>query len=992
MGKGSAPTIGYRHKLGVHFVLCLGPADFIKRIDVNEEQLAIGDYTDGIININEPDLFGGDEREGGVTGNLEIQMGGPAQAPSSYLAGVLGDIPAFRGVVSAILRQMNIGNNPYLKPWAFQVQRILATDPGYNGGTQWEPEIAPIPRGVRNTHTTIFIAYDVSSDPLWFLSGFASIRAYNSGAVGLANGVTDWRLAEEGGEIDLDIKFVKFGGDAITESEEFRNITGSSDWTTLQNFCLFTSSSTTEANWGVGLSEAADWFAGAPVGSRKVLLVFASAHSNNATIAAGQTIIDSLTDIDEIQVFQLEAPSPEFVQGGITAWDNTIDGSTLCFFTDYPDNTSVSPQNVNAGLFTLDGIADMNPAHILREVLVSPDTGGSGDDSIIGPSFELAAGTLYAENFGLSMKWNTPSRRIEFIKEVENHIDAKVYQNRRTGQWELKLIRDDYDVEDLPLFDTSNVISWGSPARPEPQTLPNQVVVVWTDEDKEEPGSLTLTNAARALFSGRVISEKREYRGIFRADLASRVASRDLGALSSPLLTGSFVATYVPLDINLGSPIIIHNPRLGIENVIVRVTELVEGEATDNGITIRYIEDKFSLDDEVQVVIEPYVPPIQLPYPVDLRMVEETPYYALGFLEGQTNVDTNLISFPDLGTVHVAGGQPTLARALNVRAVSDDGTGYERFATMDFAAASQTLSPLGIQADQTILITTLNQATLDLSPGEIGWLNGEYVVLVSATAGGTWDPGDYWVPTVDPPTVDYMTVVVGRACLDTRPEFHEAGEALIFWRNYNEVDPTPYTDGESIDVRLITLATGGALAAGSAPVDTVVMDARAIRPYPPGNLRVDGTFEPGDWVGDYREITWAHRNRLTQTTGIFDDHLEGDIGPEMGVTYRLDVWGLDADGERQGAVLYTESGITDTSRTLDTTTITTVAGQKQVEVAVTSVRDGLDSWKSPRLIFNVVFFRLKLSGDQQTGTDVLLLSGDEQTGTDALNLSGDANA
>lgn len=125
MGGGKKQTVGYKYYAGMHMVLCHGPIDNISRISVDEKELWAGNSAGGAITVNKPDLFGGDSREGGISGTLDFMTGHGAQLPNSYLVSRLGSlVPAFRGVVSVVLRQMYLSMNPYLKTWAFRVQRI----------------------------------------------------------------------------------------------------------------------------------------------------------------------------------------------------------------------------------------------------------------------------------------------------------------------------------------------------------------------------------------------------------------------------------------------------------------------------------------------------------------------------------------------------------------------------------------------------------------------------------------------------------------------------------------------------------------------------------------------------------------------------------------------------------------------------------------------------------------------------------------------------
>lgn len=135
MGKGGGQTIGYHYYLGMHLVPCHGPCDNVSRLQVDNRTAWIGTSTGGAVAFSATDLFGGDKREGGVSGTVDVCMGDSAQLQNDYLVAQLGDtVPAYRGVLSLIFRQCYLGNNPYLKPWSVQVQRIHTTT---GGATQW---------------------------------------------------------------------------------------------------------------------------------------------------------------------------------------------------------------------------------------------------------------------------------------------------------------------------------------------------------------------------------------------------------------------------------------------------------------------------------------------------------------------------------------------------------------------------------------------------------------------------------------------------------------------------------------------------------------------------------------------------------------------------------------------------------------------------------------------------------------------------------------
>ena len=114
------------------------------------------------------------------------------------------------------------------------------------------------------------------------------------------------------------------------------------------------------------------------------------------------------------------------------------------------------------------------------------------------------------------------------------------------------------------------------------------------------------------------------------------------------------------------------------------------------------------------------------------------------------------------------------------------------------------------------------------------------------------------------------------------------------------------------------------------------MGSRAIRPYPPGDFKIDGASYPtGDFtLSATTALSWAHRDRVAQGTELHDAS-ESDIGPEAGVTYTAQVRNADTDG-----LLLETTGITGTSTTIDTRT----ALIANIRFVLFSVRDGFNSF------------------------------------------------
>jgi len=143
-------TVGYNYYIGMLLVVTQGQNDGIKQVKF-ADTLAWPDptdptnyYADGVVNIiiNEPNLFGGPKRGGGVQGSIHIDTGASSQSLNTYLTAQMGaNVSANRGLTTATLPHTLIGESPYLRPPKFLVKRTtILTD----GTAQWYPAKATI--------------------------------------------------------------------------------------------------------------------------------------------------------------------------------------------------------------------------------------------------------------------------------------------------------------------------------------------------------------------------------------------------------------------------------------------------------------------------------------------------------------------------------------------------------------------------------------------------------------------------------------------------------------------------------------------------------------------------------------------------------------------------------------------------------------------------------------------------------------------------------
>lgn len=728
-GKGSQEyTVGYWYGLGAHLALCHGPLDAITEIRVGERVAWSGNVTGNTtITIDNPNLFGGEEREGGVQGPVDILMGGPTQGRNTYLQERLGaDIPAFRGVVSLILRRVWVAAmNPYIKPWSVRAKRVPR---------QW-----------------------------------------------------------------------------------------------------------------------------------------------------------------------------------------------------YPAKAEIS--------------GDANPAHIVRECLTNGEWGmGYPTSDIDDASFTAAADTLHAEGFGLSLLWNKEETIEDFILSALRHVDGLLYVHPRTGLFTLKLARADYTLSSLPTFDPGNILRIEEFTRPSWGEITNQVTVVYRDGATDKDGSVTVQDIAAVQLNGGVVATTVNYPGISRAELANRVAMRELKQLSSSLAKCTFVANRQASGLNIGDVVKLSWPPYGIDQMVMRVARIAYGELANGAVRVECVQDIFGLPQSVYSAPPPsgWTEPTSLPAPCPHQTLFEVPYWSV--VKDFTGESQSLLGdIDDLdGLVAACGSRP-----------SSDAFGFKALARVSGSFADK---GFGIFTPTAVLTAMLPQSAAQVS---VGLTSG--IGLEEVTAGGLTVIDGEWLKVVSL-NLATQTVTLERGMLDTVPASHPAGSRIWFVDGFRHYLTPEYVAGETVRVKLLTRTARGTLPEAAATEMSLPLNKRFIRPYCPGNAQVNGKRYPTVVAGEIN-VSWATRNRQSQTAYLVLQ-TEGAITPEAGQTVTVRFY------NENGSLRRTVSGITGNGTTWPLAQELADSGlgrvNAHVKVEIEASRDGHLSWQKHVIEFDRTGYGLRY-GDYYGG-------------------------
>jgi hypothetical protein len=552
---------------------------------------------------------------------------------------------------------------------------------------------------------------------------------------------------------------------------------------------------------------------------------------------------------------------------------------------------------------------DMNPAHMIREDLTDAVWGmGYSAQDIDDANFRAVADTLYDEGFGLSLLWSRTEPLEDYISKTLEHIEAVIRVGRVSGQFEIKLLRDDYDPEALLVLDETVVTKVTNYKRPATGELINQVVVTYWNTERQKDDTASADDIALQAEQQGVVQESVDYPGITNPVLASRVAARDLQALSTPLSSCTVYANRRAAELQVGDPFKLSWPKMGIESVIMRVVNIELGGLTDNQVKITCAQDVFALKSAL------YTPPAgteweepdNAPQAVQYRHIVEAPYYSL--VKNQ---------WAD-AQVAIAAAAPTSDATFAGISSTHGDPGYDDAGDLPFAP----VAVLDADMDE-------QQTVWPVSDFE-GFGRPDSPALV----------GSYAVAGTEVLVVEAATeteVTVGRAAMDTVPVKHLAGERILFSGPYTRNDAWTYAAGQTTSIKLLTNTGQGELDAGLAPVDSVTFDQRAERPYPPANITLNGDYWAADVHGDIN-VAWAHRNRVTQGATLVDWYA-GSITPEVGTTYDIAL--------KQGASVV--ASVTDVT---GTSAVITPPADGEYTLEVISKRDGLTSWLTVSHTFN----------------------------------------
>lgn len=562
---------------------------------------------------------------------------------------------------------------------------------------------------------------------------------------------------------------------------------------------------------------------------------------------------------------------------------------------------------------------DINPIHKIREILTDDTAMGKPESDVNDLNFKKAADRIWDEGLGISWAIDEKSC-IEAIEELCYHIEAGVRVNRQTGLYEMVLFRDDWFAEDEIHSIAENKIKDLSLEVMNSDDIVNQLNVTYYDRQRIKNSTFSVYENGSILTMGYANAESIEFPYFMNMRNAEIVANWKLKQFSTPAWSGSFTTGWREArKWNRYDLIRLPWSKKWNGTILARIMKINLGNGVDNTVTIDFEEViPYSGEMNTSIVVDDSMNEgVQPPQP-SVNAVFEAPYYLTVLRAGQTNADLELSNNPDIGYVAAIAAKPQ-SNSLNALLYTDGGVGeFEQVSRLDYCDILQLDQPINETASAFVVTGSLTQTA---NSNNLILLNGELMGFVA----------------FDDAT---KVLTVKRGVLDTVPKKHGSGYLFVFDLPDVAFDSTQYAQSEVVEAQVLTTTPSG-IQELSENSQAIEIRSRAIRPYPPANVKINGEYWPNEIETDL-VVTWVDRNRVQQTGGEIIGWYESGVTIESGVTYQL----ILVERDENEVELRTQNLSLGALNAFTFATSSMDANTRTIEITLKSSRDGYESYSA----------------------------------------------
>lgn len=673
MGGSKSQTVGYKYFKGLMAVI----GNRIEQLlDINpdkkgwimtpeqKQQLKAGRVS---ILVDQPNLFGGDKKEGGWVGTVDVYVGNNNQPQNAYLAKEINeDVSAYPNLSYLVFRGQDsldkgfqlVSMSGMMKEFMIWVKRIHVKN---DGTVQWYDKKSEVPE-------KIISGGGGGSNPLTLKTKW-------------------WRIDKEI-ETRLNPGIDNVQGYSATFDKP---PLGAGDKIGLRTEFTFNDSAKGIINLRVSNNNSCKF----------------SLNSGQFFEYLGVDPSDSTIDLYKVYLY-----GDTYLSFSVLGIMPNLSSAGVHLSTTLRVEKSEWEYKYNIG--------DINPVHKIREILTDYTAMGKPESDINNQNFQVSADRIWEECLGISWCVQQKSCK-EALEELEYHIEGGVRINRQTGLYEVILFRDDLlNLDDALHFDESNIKSF-QPDIINAEDQINAVNVSFYDRENIKDSSFSLSDVGSFHTIDHENAEDLKFPYFMNRRNAEMVANWKLKQLSTMAWKGTFTTgKYEARKLNKYDVILLSWKSKNIVNLPVRVMNINLGNGRDNTVTLDFVEVvPYSNISYSSINVDPNPNPILPPQP-NSSIVFEMPYFEAVQRMGQTSVDTELANNPEIGYLMAAAIKPQ-NNSLNALLYTDGGANtldlLEEVGVVEYCAAcilDQTISRI----DESFAVKSVN----DLSRVKLGTL------------------------------------------------------------------------------------------------------------------------------------------------------------------------------------------------------------------------------------------------------------------------------
>lgn len=512
---------------------------------------------------------------------------------------------------------------------------------------------------------------------------------------------------------------------------------------------------------------------------------------------------------------------------------------------------------------------DINPIHKIREILTDDTAMAKPESNVNDVNFVKAADRIYDEGLGVSWAIDEKSC-IDAIEELCYHIEAGIRVNRQTGLYEIVLFRDDWFAEDEIHSIAENKIKDLSLEVMNGDDIVNQLNVTYYDRERIKNSTFSVYENGSILTMGKANAESIEFPYFMNMRNAEVVANWKLKQYSTPAWKGTFTTGWREArKWNRYDLVEITWSKKWQGTILARIMKIDLGNGLNNEVMIDFEEVvPYSGEMNTSIVVDDSTEEKPMPPQSAIFKIFEIPYYDLAQLKTQAELDLELARNPNIGFVAAVAGRPQ-QNSIDAQLHTESDVGYELISNVEYASFARTDE--GVNRTQQSFVVKNEDLSTQFRQDSLIMLGDEIVIYKSYDA-------------------ETKTLTVERGALDTVPQNHVENTVLYFYDDVFAYDPEGYASPKTVNATVLTTTPSGIESLETSPKRQVQIESRAIRPYPPANVKINGEYFPQE-SSDSLEITWSHRNKIRLAVV---DWFNAASDIENGVTYIIRIVAVDS--------------------------------------------------------------------------------------------------